>query len=286
MSGRNRDITSVTLLWAHSSEVCIPPALCCVLRQGDFCTVTLLLTGSQTEEGYWKSSQWYLGAMSIELERKSVKWQIVSGVSCRSVTEQLRAPWAAAHVGHGLLLGESWACALQSWFTCTRPLQQQQMNCKSSVKGFLNKREFNFRNMKYSHIITHQVVGDTCRKQSAWKRRHKKRSMIIWGAKQHLETEQIHCIKRSGHQDAGFSEVHLRAQQSWDLNRYRELNIEGWIEKQKVKNIFFSLPFNQWKRIRSKSNSVSKITSKTLEHQIEVFDEKHQPKQNETLQRE
>lgn len=91
--------------------------------------------------------------MCIELERKSVKW--------------LRAPGAAADVEPGLLLGESWACALQSWFTCTWLLQQQQMNCNSSVKSFLNKREFNFRNMKYSHIITHQVVGDTCRKQSA-----------------------------------------------------------------------------------------------------------------------
>lgn len=144
-----------------------------------------------------------------------------------SVPEQLGAP--------GLLLGESWARTLQSWFTCTWLLQQQQMNCNSSVKSFLNKGWFNFRNIKYSHIITHQVVGNTCRKQTAWKRCHKKRIMIIWGAKQHLETEQTHCIKRSGHRDAGFSEVHLRAQQSWDLNQRAEL----WGMKRKTESLNF-----------------------------------------------
>lgn len=160
--GRNRDITSVTYLWAHRSEVCIPPALCCVLRQGEFCTVTLLLpTRSQAEEGYWESGQWYLGSTCIELEMKSVKWLCPADLSLSSCGLLGQRPmwnldcswkkagpvhWRAGLPAHGYYSCSKWSATL--------------------LWSFLNKREFNFRNMKYSHIITHQVVGNTCRKQS------------------------------------------------------------------------------------------------------------------------
>lgn len=49
--------------------------------------------------------------------------------------------------------------------------------------------------------------------------------------------------------------------------------------------LFFSYHFISVKELRASTTQVSKITSKILEHQIEVFDEKHQPKQNGTVQR-
>lgn len=54
--------------------------------------------------------------------------------------------------------------------------------------------------------------------------------------------------------------------------------------KTKSQNFFFPYHLISKKELGASQTQVSKITSKMLEHQIEVFDEKHQPKQNETMQ--
>lgn len=66
------------------------------------------------------------------------------------------------------------------------------------------------------------------------------------------------------------------------------IGTQSWTLRDEKKNrkskLFFPYHLISKKELGASQTQVSKITSKMLEHQIEVFDEKHQPKQNETMQ--
>jgi len=57
--------------------------------------------------------------------------------------------------------------------------------------------------------------------------------------------------------------------------------------KRKTKlKLFFPYCFISEKKLEASKTQLSKVTSKTLEHHTEVSDEKPQPKQNKTMQKE
>lgn len=128
--------------------------------------------GSLEKEGCWKSSQQYLGVAHIGLVRKSAKW----------VHALLIWPWTAVGsfgsnqywiwipTGKKVVYFTDLVCIHMATVAAVNKLQ-------FSVKSFLGKKkrkekkhkEFDFRNINYFCIITHQVVGNTCRKQLTWR---------------------------------------------------------------------------------------------------------------------
>lgn len=204
--------------------------------------------------------------------------------SAKCIYALLIWPWAAARFldteqcGSWTATGRNLGCYTRE-LVCVHMAPVAAINeLQCSVKCFLNKRELNFRNIKYSHIITHQVVGDTYRKQPTWR--------------ETPQEKKYDCLRD---QAAPWNRANRLHQKEWPPGCWifrskpkgtakrtsTEHSTEGWKGK-KVKT-FFSYHFISEKELGASKIQVPKITSKTLECQKAVLDEKHQPKKNETM---